>query len=119
MIAGISSRMLRSHTLTVGLRQQVVAHRNSALSKRVVRLTTLVLCVSLLAVFSLSQFLHWQITASAHRLDQLQSVRNNTGSENISLLAQRAQLASKDYVTEQVRTKFQLFVPGKEQVNRL
>lgn len=119
MITGINSRMFRTQTMTVGVRQQVVTQANPAMSKRMVRQVTIMLCVGLLIVFAASQFMHGWITTSVSQLDQLQLVRNNSGSENISLLAKRAQLASKDYVTRQVSSKFQLFVPGKDQVHRL
>jgi hypothetical protein len=119
MIAGMSPRMFRAHTMTVGLRQQVVVRTNPVMSKRVARCVTLILCVTILVVFSVSQFLHWRIVSSLNQLDQLQSVRNQNGSENISLLARKARLASKEYVATQVSTKFQLFVPGKDQVHRL
>ena len=119
MIAGMNSRVLRSHPATIGVRQHVAARTNPAMSKRMARMVTLILCVGLFVVFSLNQFLHWQIMASTNRLDQLQSVRNKYGSENISLLATRAQIVSKKSVMELAGKKFQLFVPGKDQVQRL
>jgi len=119
MIAGMSTRIFQSHTMTAGMRQQVVARANPVMSKQVVRLVTLMLCIIFLVVFSLGQLMHWRITASAHQLDQFQSVRNHAGSVRISLLAKRAQLASRDSIAEQVREKFQLFPPVKDQVHRL
>jgi len=119
MITGISSRMFRPHTMTIGVRQQVVARTNSVMSKRVAGKVTMILCAGIFVVFVFSQFMRWQIVASTNQLEQLQAVRNQSGSENISLLAKRAQLVSKDYIVNRVEAKFQLFVPGKDQTQRL
>ena len=119
MIAGMSTRMFQSHTMTAGMRQQVVARTNPVMSKQVVRLVALLLSISFLVVFSLGQLMHWRIMASARQLDQFQSVRNHAGSEHIALLAKRAQLASRDSIAEQVREKFQLLPSVKDQVHRL
>ncbi|MDH3329664.1 MAG: hypothetical protein OEM01_10560 [Desulfobulbaceae bacterium] len=119
MITGISSRTFRPHTMTVGMRQQVVARTNPVMSKQVARKVTMILCAGIFVVFVFSQFMRWQIVASVNQLEELQAVRTQAGSENISLLAKRAQLVSKDYIVEQVGTKFQLFVPVKDQIQRL
>jgi hypothetical protein len=119
MITGISSKMFRPHTMTVGMRQQVIARTNPVMSKQVARKVTLMLCIGIFVVFVFSQFMRWQIMASINQLEQLQAVRNQTGLENISLLAERARLISKEYIIDQVGAKFQLFVPQKDQMQRL
>jgi len=119
MIAGISAKVFRPHAVTFGMRQHVASRTNPVMSKQVARQVTLVLVVSLFVVFTVSQFMHWYIMSSASQLKQLQSVRNITGSENISLLAQRAQMTSREYVVEKAGSKFELILPGKHQVNRL
>lgn len=105
--------------MTVGMRQQVSARTNPVMSKVVARKVTMILCAGIFVVLVFSQFMRWQIVASINQLEQLQTVRNNAGSENISLLAKRAQLVSKDYIVDHVGTKLQLFVPGKDQIQRL
>lgn len=119
MMTGISSRMFRPHSMSVGMRQQVVSRTNPVMSKQVARRVTLMLCVGIFVVFVFSQFMRWQIVASINQLEQLQAVRNQTGTQNISLLAERAQLISKEYLIEQVGAKFNLFVPQKDQMQRL
>lgn len=119
MIAGIHSRMLRSQSASVGMRQQVVTRSDWVISKQLARLVTLILCVSLFVLFAFGQLMHWHIKSTVNRLDRLQSVRTQYGSENISLLATRAQLASKDYVVEQAGKKFHLTPPREDQVRRL
>jgi len=101
------------------MRQQVVARTNPVMSRQVARNVAMILGLGILVVFAFSQFMRWQIVASINQLEQLQVERNKAGSENISLLARRAQLASKEYIIEQVGDKFQLFVPNKDQVKRL
>ena len=119
MIAGLSAKVFRPQTVTVGMRQQVVSRTDSVVSKQAAKLVTLILVGALFVVFGISQFMHWSILSSMSQLEQLQSVRNSAGSENIGLLAQRAQLTSKEYVVEEAGSKFKLFLPGKQQVHQL
>lgn len=119
MNAGIASRMLRPQTASIGVRQQVAARSDGMVSKRIARIVTLIICVSLFIVFAFSQLMHWHIISTVNKLDELQSVRHEYGSENVALLAARAQLTSKEYVVEKAGRKYQLFVPQKNQVQRL
>ncbi|MDW7773209.1 MAG: hypothetical protein SCH71_10005 [Desulfobulbaceae bacterium] len=111
--------MFRPHTVTIGMRQQVVARTHPVMSKRVARRVTVMLCVGIFVVFAFSQFMRWQIVSSVNELEQLRAARNQAGSENISLLAERAQLISKDYIMDKVGAKYQLLVPEKAQMQRL
>lgn len=119
MIAGISSRIFRPQSVTVGMRQHVVSRTNPVMSRQVAGKVAMILCVGIFIVFAFSQVMRWQIASSVSELEQLQTVRKEAGSENISLLAQRAQLVSRDYIAEQVGTKFQIFTPRKDQIKRL
>lgn len=119
MIAGIQSRMFRPHALSAGIRQQVVGRTEWSVSRRLAKVVTLILCLSLFIVFAFSQLMHRHIMSSVSRLEQLQSVRNQFGSENIALLAARAQLTSKESIMERAGKQYHLFVPRKEQVRRL
>ena len=119
MIAEIHSRMFRPQAATVGMRQQVVTRTGTGMSKRMAKVVTLILCVSLFVVFAFSQVMHWHIVATANQLEKLQSVRIESGTRNIELLATRAQLASQKFVEEQAKDKLQLFVPKRNQVRRL
>jgi hypothetical protein len=105
--------------MTAGMRQQVVARTNPVVSKKVARNVALMMCIGLLVVFTFSQFMRWQIAASVNQLEQLQAERTRTGSENISLLAERAQLVSREYVADRAGSRFELFIPQKEQIQRL
>lgn len=119
MITGIGSRTYRPHTVTIGMRQQVVARTNPVMSKRVAGKVTLIICAGVFIVFAFSQFMRWQIVSSVNQLEQLQTVRNKMGSENISLLAKRAQLISKEHIVEKVGARFQLIIPHKDQIQKL
>lgn len=119
MIAGLHSRMLRTQSVSVGMRQQVAARSDWVVSKRLARLVTLILCLSLFILFAFGQLMHWHIKSTVNRLDSLQSVRSQYGSENIALLAARAQLVSKEYIVEQAGRKHQLVTPGQDQVRQL
>ena len=119
MIAGIQSRVFRTQALPAGLRQQVAARLDWSMSRRLAKVVALVLCLSLFVVFAFSQLMHRQITSSVGQLEQLQSVRNQFGSENIALLAARAQLTSKESIIDRAGQKYHLFAPKKEQVRHL
>jgi len=119
MMTGISSRMFRPQTINVGIRQQVIARTNPVMSRQVARRVALMLCIGIFVVFVFSQFMRWQIVASVNQLEELQTARNRIGNENISLLAKRAQLISREYIIDQVGTRFQLFIPHKDQMQRL
>ncbi|HER63669.1 MAG TPA: hypothetical protein ENO11_06800 [Desulfobacteraceae bacterium] len=119
MIAEIHSRMFRSHSVTMGMRQQVVSRTNAGMSRRMARVVTLVICISLVIVFAFSLVMHWQIGSSANRLETLKSVRIDTKNKNIELLAVRAQLASRDFIEKRAKEKFQLVVPQQNQIRRM
>lgn len=119
MIAGIHSRMFRSHPVTVDIRQQVAVRSDWVVSKRLARLVTLILCVSLFVLFAFGQLMHWHIRSTVDRLDRLQSVRTQYGSEHIALQATRAKLTSKEYVVEQAGRKYQLVLPREDQIRHL
>lgn len=111
--------MFRSHAFSIGIRQQVAARSEWSMSRRLAKLVALILCLSLFVVFAFSQLMHRQIMSSVNRLEQLQSVRSQFGSENIALLAARADLTSKESVLDRAGQKYRLFVPKKEQIRRL
>lgn len=119
MIAEIHSRMFRSHAVNMGMRQQVVTRTGVGMSRRMAKVVTLIICVSLFVVFIFSQVMHRHIVVSAGQLENLQSVRIETGSRNIELLAARAQLASRKFVEERAAERLQLFVPQQHQIRRL
>ena len=119
MIAEINSRMFRPHAVNMGMRQQVASRTSTRMSKRMAKMVTLIICVSLFVVFAFSQVMHWQITASANQFEKLQSVRSESGSRNIELLAVRAKLASQEFVQDRAKEKLHLFVPQRNQIRRL
>ena len=119
MITGITSRMLRPQAVAVGVRQHVAVRSDGVMSKHLAKMVTLILCVSLFVVFAFSQLMHWYIVSTVQQLDELQAVRHAYGSDNIALLAARAQLTSKEYVVEQAGKRYRLFVPQKNQIRRL
>ena len=119
MIAEINSRMFRPHAVNVGMRQQVASRTSKGMSKRMAKMVTLIICVSLFVVFAFSQVMHWQIVASSNKLEEMKSARRAISNKNIELLATRAQLTSKQFVEEKAREKFQLFMPKRNQIRRL
>jgi hypothetical protein len=79
----------------------------------------MILLATITIVFTLSQFLHWRIDNNRATLDQLQSVRRDVGSKNISLLAARARLMSTGHVEAVAAARLQLYRPEKGQQHRL
>lgn len=119
MIADIQSRMFRPHPVTIGMRQHISSRTTSGMSKRMAKMVALIICTSLFVVFAFSQVMHWHISATTSKLEQLNSVRKETSTRNIELLAMRAQLASQEFVEEHAMEKLQLFAPKQSQVRRL
>lgn len=119
MIAGITSRVIRPQTATVGMHQHVATRSDAVLSRRLAKLVTLIICLSLFVMFVFGQFMHWHVTSTMHRLSELRAVRSTYGTENIALLSARARLTSKEYIVEQAGKRYQLFVPQKKQIRRL
>lgn len=118
MISGFNSKLFRPQTV-IGMRQHVAVRAVPEVSPRLLRLVTVILFTGIVIVFSVGQFMHGRIENAADRIEQLQSVRFQAGNENISLLAARAQLASRKNVVKQAAQRFQLMVPGKGQVRYL
>ena len=79
----------------------------------------MILLAAIGVVFTMSQFLHWRIDNNRATLDQLQSVRRDVGSKNISLLAARARLMSVSHVETVAAERLQLYRPEKGQQHRL
>lgn len=119
MIAEIHSRMFRSHTASVGMRQQVAVRSDWVVSKRLARLVTLILCVSLFVLFAFGQLMHWHIKSTVNRLDGLQSVRSQYGSEHIALQTTRAKLTAKEYIVEEAGSRYHLVLPREDQIRQL
>lgn len=119
MIAEIQSRMFRPHPVGLGVRQHVSSRTSPGISKRMAKLVTLLICVSLLVVFAFSQVMHWQIVSSSNKLEKLKSVRIATSNKNIELLAARAQMASQKFIEERASEKLKLFAPRRNQIRHL
>ena len=111
-------RTFRTPAAAFGMRQHV-SSVEEPLSGNMIRPMVVVLLVAITVVFSMSQLFHWRISHELTTLEQLQSVRRDVGSENISLLAARAQLMSTDHVEAVVAARMQLYRPEKGQVHRL
>lgn len=119
MIPSMNTRMYRPRSVTIGMRQQASFRSGQILTKRMKKPLLLVLAAALVIVFAVSQFMHWRIANADGRLQQLQVVRTDRGSENIKLLAQRAHLMSEQHITTVAAVKFDLQPPGEGQVKRL
>lgn len=119
MIAGVTSRVIRPQVATVGMRQHVAARPDVLVSKRLAKLVTLIICLSLFVLFVFGQLMHWHVTSTMNQLNELRTVRSEFGTENIALLSTKARLTSKEYIVEQAGKRYQLFAPQKNQIHRL
>jgi hypothetical protein len=114
-----SIRTFRAPAATLGIRQRVASDREEVSSENLVRPMVMILLAAIGVVFTMSQFLHWRIDNNRATLDQLQSVRRDVGSKNISLLAARARLMSVSHVEAVAAARLQLYRPVKGQQHRL
>ena len=60
MIAEINSRMFRPHAVNMGMRQQVASRTSKGMSKRMAKMVTLIICVSLFVVCAFSQVIFFK-----------------------------------------------------------
>ena len=111
-------RTFRTPVAALGMRQHVSSGKG-ALSGNMMRPMAVVLLVAIAVVFVMSQFLHWRIGHQRTTLKQLQSVRRDVGSENISLLAARARLMSTGRLEAVAAVRLKLYRPEKGQLHRL
>jgi hypothetical protein len=116
MIQG--TRTFRAPAAGIGIRQHA-SLGNEPLSVNLLRSMAVVLLVAVAVSFGMSQLFHWRISHETATLEQLQSVRRDVGSRNISLLAARAGLMSKDHVEAVVGVRMQLYRPENTQLHRL
>ena len=116
MIQGI--RTFRTPAAALGMRQYV-SSGEEALSGSMIRPMAVVLLVAITVVFIMSQFFYWRIGHERTTLEQLQSVRRDVGSENMSLLAARARFMSTGHMEAVSAVRLQLYPPEKGQLHRL
>jgi hypothetical protein len=116
MIQG--TRTFRAPVAGIGMRQHA-SLGNEPLSVNLLRSMAVVLCITVAVSFGVSQLFNWRISNERTTLEQLQSVRRDVGTENISLLAARARLMSKDHVEAVVGARMQLYRPENGQLHRL
>ena len=114
-----SIRTFRAPAATFGIRQRVASGREDISSEKLVRPMVMIFLAAIVVVFTISQLFHWRIENNRATLEQLQSVRMNVGSENISLLAARARLMSVSHIEAVAAARLQLYRPEKGQQHRL
>ena len=114
-----SIRTFRAPVVNLGIRQRVAAGGEEVSSEKLLQPMVIILLAAIAVVFAMSQFLHWRIESNRATLDQLQSVRRNVGSENISLLAARARLMSVSHIEAVAAARLELYRPEKGQQHRL
>lgn len=114
-----STRTFRAPVANLRIRQRVSSAREEISSEKLVRPMVMILLVTIGVVFSMNQFLNWRIDNIGGTLDQLQALRRNAGSENMSLLAARARLMSTSHIEAVAEARLQLYLPEKGQLHRL
>ena len=76
--------------------------------------------ISILSVFlvtlGINLLMQWRVTSANKRIDALQSVRLERVTNNIALLAKRANLSSREHISQVAQKKFQLLPPTSEQL---
>lgn len=83
------------------------------------RFVCVILCVAFVLVLGCGQIFHWTIVKNCQKIDQLQMVSSELGTENINRLAKRAQLMSPKHVEAVAAVRFDLHAPTKGQVHHL
>ena len=114
-----SIRTFRTPAATLTIRQRVASDREDISLEKLSRPVIMILLTAFVVVAAMSQLVHWRIENNRTTLNQLQSVRRNVGSENISLLAERARLMSESNIVAVAEKHLHLYRPEKGQQHRL
>ena len=117
MIQGI--RTYQTPAAALGMRQKVATGRKERLSRDLVRSVVFVVGLTALVVLGLSQVVHWGFAGNMERLSRLQDVHKTVVNENISLLAARGRLISKQHIQKVAESRLQLFKAESSQLHRL
>lgn len=88
-------------------------------SSNVRRFLAISCLVALVAGLLITQFFYGQMMDMRSRAEQLQGVNNQIYTQNVTLLAHRARLISKDRVVAVAAVKLNLFEPDQRQVRRM
>jgi hypothetical protein len=121
MVPNVSVRTYkpRQQTFSNKAKKQAQTRFPLNLSNGQGKIMAALLAVTVVTGLGLTQFFHGQISDMRVRAEQLRAKNMSTATENVRLLAGRAQLASKTQVAALAATKLNLFEPDKGQVRRM
>ena len=120
MVPNVSVRTYRPRQMATMREEQVEKSRNPLhLSGALRRFAVAACLVALVAGLVITQLFYGQMMEMRAKAEQLQGANNRIYTQNVSLLAQRAQLSSKDRMVAVAGAKLQLFEPDQRQVRRM
>lgn len=120
MMPNVSVRTYRPRQMAAMREEQVEQSRNPLRLSGALRRFAVAAClVALVAGLVITQLFYGQMMEMRAKAEQLQGANTRIYNQNVSLLAQRAQLSSKDRVLAVAGIRLQLFEPDQRQVRRM
>ena len=120
MMPNVSVRTYRPRQMAAMREEQVEKSRNPLCLSGALRRFAVAAClVALVAGLVITQLFYGQMMEMRAKAEQLQGANTRIYNQNVSLLAQRAQLSSKDRVLAVAGIRLQLFEPDQRQVRRM
>ncbi len=120
MVPNVSVRTYRPRQMSAMREERQEKARNPLPMSGALRRFAVVSClVALVAGLLITQFFYGQMMEMRAKAEKLQGANTQIYTQNVSLLAQRAQLSSKDRMVAVAGAKLQLFEPDQRQVRRM
>ena len=120
MVPNVSVRTYRPRQMSAMREEKQEKARNPLRMSGTLRRFAVVSClVALVAGLLVTQFFYGQMMEMRAKAEKLQGTNTQIYTQNVSLLAQRAQLSSKDRMVAVAGAKLQLFEPDQRQVRRM
>lgn len=120
MVPNVSVRTYRPRQMaTMREEQQEKARNPWRMSGALQRFAVVSCLVALVAGLVVTQLFYGRMMEMRAKAEKLQGTNTQIYTQNVSLLAQRAQLSSKDRVMAVAGAKLQLFEPDQRQVRRM
>ncbi len=104
---------------SVTINRQVVSGRREPLTGNILKPAVMILCIALVIVLAVSQFMRMTISESMTELSILQTVHSKKWTTLTELRVERARITQKDVVVAAAGERMKLYLPIDGQVHKL
>ncbi len=104
---------------SVIINRQVVSGRQEPLTGNILKPAVMILCIALVVVLAVSQFMRMSINESMTELSMLQTVHSKKWTTLTELRVERARITQKDVVVAAAGERMELYLPVDGQIHKL